>query len=193
MQLIGLTGRAGTGKDTIADFLVETHGFVKLAFADPIKDGIKAMLGLSGDDITNSANKEDKVDWLGCSPRHAMQTLGTDWGRDMIHPNLWLNITARRVHKIMAMPAMHHIAGIVISDVRFENEADWVRAHGGQVWHVRRAACGLAGATATHISEQTIPRHAADRIIANDGSTEQTFELVCELIDLLERNEGAAA
>ena len=186
MHLIGLTGRAGTGKDTIADFLVETHGFVKLAFADPIKDGIKAMLGIGHDDIANRANKEAKLDWLGCSPRHAMQTLGTDWGREMIHPDIWLRITARRTQKIMAMPDTHHIQGIVISDVRFENEADWIRAMGGSIWHIKRQHCGLDGAAGNHASEQAIPRHAADRIINNDGAPEDTFEFVCKLIDLIE-------
>ena len=193
MQLIGLTGRAGCGKDTIADFMVDTMGFIKVAFADPIRDGIKAMLGITQDDISNRANKEATIEWLGCSPRHAMQTLGTDWGREMIHPDVWLRITARRVQKLMALPDSHHVAGVVISDVRFENEADWVRSAGGSVWHIKRDQSGLTGTAARHASEQEIPRHANDRIVYNDRSPEETFEFVGELIDIEERACKAAS
>lgn len=186
MHLIGITGRAGTGKDTTADFLVETHGFVKIAFADPLRDGVKAMFGLSDEDLNNRAKKEAQIDWLGCSPRYAMQTLGTDWGREMIHPNLWLNITRRRVDRIMAMSPCQNINGIVISDVRFENEADWIRSMGGRILHISRKQAGLEGGAASHISEQAIPIHLGDHAIINNGDDfEWLYNIVTELVEAM--------
>lgn len=186
MHLIGLTGRAGCGKDTVANFLIETHGFVKTAFADPIKDGIKAMFGLSDHDISNRANKEAKIDRFGKSPRELMQLLGTEFGREMVRPDVWLNETERRVRKIMALPAHHHISGVVVSDVRFENEADWIRSMGGIVWIIDRPQSGLSGITGSHKSEQAIPRHITDIVIDNSGSIEQLYQDITDVIQLTE-------
>ena len=81
MQLIGLTGRAGCGKDTIASFLCEAHGFVQIALADPLRDGLKAMLGVTDEQLHRRDLKEAPIDWIGRSPRELLQTLGTEWGR----------------------------------------------------------------------------------------------------------------
>lgn len=183
-HIIGLTGRAGCGKDTVADFLVETHGFIKLAFADPLRDGAKAMLGLTDEELSRRENKEALIEWLGCSPRHVLQTLGTEWGRELIHPDLWLRITERRVERVLAMPPCQHINGIVLSDVRFENEADWVRRIGGTVWNINRPRAGLFGDSARHVSEQSLPIHEADLILHNTGDLDQLFDLATFNLDI---------
>lgn len=68
MQLIGLTGRAGCGKDTVARFLCEAHGFVQIALADPLRDGLKAMLGVTDEQLHRRDLKEAPIDWIGRSP-----------------------------------------------------------------------------------------------------------------------------
>lgn len=72
MQLIGLAGRAGCGKDTIANFLMETHGFVQIALADVLRDGLKAMLGITDEQLYRRDLKEQTIDWIGRSPRELM-------------------------------------------------------------------------------------------------------------------------
>lgn len=185
MQLIGLTGRAGCGKDTIASFLCEAHGFVQIALADPLRDGLKAMLGVTDEQLYRRDLKEAPIDWIGRSPRELLQTLGTEWGREHVAADLWLRVAARRIDRIKASPPCLHVAGIVVSDIRFENEADWLREQGGQVWHIKRQGDQLAGLelnTSTHSSEQHIPAKAGEPRIYNFGTLEQLHDQVTEII-----------
>jgi len=92
MRLIGLTGPAGSGKDTVARLLCEQHGFVQIAFADPLRAMLKAGLGLTDEHFNNREDKEAPLEWLGKSPRQLLQTLGTEWGRRQVHPHLWLEL-----------------------------------------------------------------------------------------------------
>lgn len=182
MQLIGLAGRAGCGKDTLAKFLCETQGFVQIALADPLRDGLKVMLGLSDEQINRRDLKEIPIGWIGKSPRELLQTLGTEWGREMVANNLWLRVAARKIEQIIAAPPCLHVAGIVISDIRFENEADWLRGQGGTVWHIsRESGCQIEGQARSHISEQHIPINDGDRRIANHGTLEQLYEQVADI------------
>jgi len=115
--IIGLAGLARSGKDTVASLLLQERfffPFVTTSFALPMKEMIYAGLGLK--------DKEDDkaLKLYGRSYRHIAQTLGTEWGRKCIHPDLWLKI------------AEHRCKGLntIITDVRFENEAEFVRANG---------------------------------------------------------------
>ena len=183
MQLIGLTGRAGCGKDTIAEFLCETHGFVKLALADPLRNGLRAMLGLTAEQLHRRDLKETPIDWIGRSPRYLMQTLGTEWAREHIAPDLWLRVAARRIDEIKAAPPILHIAGIVISDIRFENEADWLRGLGGKLWLIKRNKKNLLDSqTATHSSEQHIPTQMGEPRIYNFGTFDDLYDQVTEAL-----------
>lgn len=175
MQLIGLTGRARTGKDTTARMLSQC-GFSQYAFANPIKEGVKTMFGFT-DDCTNGNKKEQPVDWLdGVTPRQIMQTLGTEWGRQCIHPDLWLIMAKREWHAVQQLP---RVRGMVVSDVRFENEADWIREAGGEVWHIRRCT---AMPVREHASEAGVTFCDGDRAIDNNGSIFDLSQQVKALI-----------
>ena len=94
-NLIALTGLAGSGKTTAADYLVKAHGFACISFAGPIKSMLRT-LGLTAlediEEVFEGEGKEKPNRLLcGKSPRFAMQTLGTEWGRDLIGPDLWVN------------------------------------------------------------------------------------------------------
>ncbi|MDE2441594.1 MAG: hypothetical protein KGP14_11265 [Betaproteobacteria bacterium] len=183
MQLIGLAGRAGCGKDTIANFLMETHGFVQIALADVLRDGLKAMLGITDEQMYRRDLKEQTIDWIGRSPRELMQTLGTEWGRNHVAPDIWLRVAARRIEKYRTAKPCLHIAGIVVSDIRFENEADWLRDQGGKVWHIKRHTSNqLAINAAAHSSEQHIPSKAGEPRIYNFGTLENLYEEVTETL-----------
>ena len=162
--LIGLTGLARSGKDTVAAHLVQRHGFVQHSFAGPIRTFVANILGWSRDEL--EGGKEEPIPWLnGQTPRRLMQTVGTEWGRQMIHPHLWVESCLRRVHwsrRVERRP-------VVISDVRFDNEAEAIRAAGGQVWMLVRARAGIAG---SHVSEAGVRTDLVDRVIPNNASVE---------------------
>lgn len=179
MKLIGLAGRARTGKSTVAA-LLSHHGFLHYAFADPIRRGVRAMLNLSHEQLYGE-RKEAPIDWLdGITPRRLMQTLGTEWGRDCAHRDVWVRLAQREWQNVR--DSYTGCPGLVISDVRFENEAKWIREAGGQVWHVLR---GVAPAVECHRTEDGIAFCAGDEWIDNNGTFKALADCVAALL-----NEG---
>lgn len=165
-MIIGLTGPAGVGKDTVADYLVEKHGFKKLSWAAPLKAGLAAM---GFPEPLDRADKEKVIDGFDFSWRRAAQTLGTEWGR-ALDADIWIKLVGRII-------AMHPGQDFVISDVRFQNEAELVRSKGGHVWslHGRQADLGDA---AGHKSEAGLPDALVDTYLVNDSSVAELFTLV---------------
>ena len=179
MFLIGLTGHAGSGKDTVRTML-EREGFVGLAFADPIRSMIRELLTSAGIDdayIDERTLKETIIPELGVSYRHMAQSLGTEWGRNL-RRDFWLRITAAFVVDQMNAGETH----CVISDVRFANEAEWVRSKGGQIWRIHRE--GLASVR-PHVSESGVDSIKPHRTIHNNGSTADLAEAVALAIESL--------
>lgn len=165
--LIGLAGLKGAGKDTAAEWLCFHGYFERIALADPIKDGLAAMLGIDACAFSEPALKEVVIEWLGCTPRHLMQTLGTEWGQRHVARDLWTRIAQ---HKIDTNNRMGVAAvPIVVTDIRFEHEADWIRKQGGRIWHIRRDI----QAHDAHASELGIKGTQADVWIDNTGSLQQ--------------------
>lgn len=141
--VIALTGLAGSGKSTASKYLVEKHGYQLVKFAGPLKDMLRSI-GLSEEQIEGSF-KEEPCEWLqGKTPRQAMQTLGCEWGRDCIGPDLWTELWVRRVNLIIAEGGR-----VVVDDCRFPNEASEVRSLGGVVWRL----VGRGGIAGGHESE----------------------------------------
>lgn len=161
-MLIGLCGAAGSGKDTVADSLVWRHGFFRVAFADPIYEAVSAIAGLSVEELHDRGRKENSLGWISCSPRRLLQSLGTEWGRDMIHPEIWVMSTMRRIEGV---------TDAVISDVRFNNEAEAILARGGVVWRVCGRSAELGDAS-KHASEAGVSDKYVDAVIQNTGSIE---------------------
>lgn len=171
MQVIGITGRKRHGKDTVARELV-LHGFSVVRFADPLKAMLRAFYqvhGLGAVEIERRIEgdlKEVPCIYLnGKTPRYAMQTLGTEWGRDLIDKNLWTDSLQRRavVYDKVAVP-----------DVRFDNECEAVRDIGGKVFRVEaRQRVGVTEQS-NHSSETSIDTLPVDLEISNNGTA---FEL----------------
>lgn len=148
--LLGLCGAAGAGKSTVAAYLEHEYAFAQVALADPIVDMIGALFGAAGVDgawMVERALKEQPTT-LGVSYRRLAQTLGTDWGRQIVAPDLWLRVAAQR----LASPALQ-AENVVVSDIRFPNEAQWLQARGGVLVRVLRVQAELP-AVQPHISEQ---------------------------------------
>ncbi|ADC73170.1 conserved hypothetical protein (plasmid) [Thioalkalivibrio sp. K90mix] len=129
IPLIGISGPARSGKDATASILV-ARGFERIAFADPVKAAVGALFP----DVDHYEDKERVIPEIGKSSRELQQTLGTEWGRHMVHPNLWLILADRAIEAAFAAGK----PGVVISDVRFDNEAEFVRNRGGLVVRLHR-------------------------------------------------------
>lgn len=142
--IIGFSGLIGSGKTWAADVLIQRHGFKKVRFAGPLK-AMCAALGMTYEEIDGHDRNKPSDLLCGRTPRYALQTLGTEWGRQIIGENLWVNAWLRAVEAII--PA--HLP-VVVDDVRFENEAAAVRSLGGKVIRIHRP--GLA--VGDHASEQ---------------------------------------
>lgn len=181
MKLIGLTGAAGCGKDTCADYLVKRYDFLKYNLALPIKSMIDDMLYCAGADTIKWDDREEKESLhhlLGCSPRRAAQTLGTEWGRTYLGEDIWLRLAGNFIDVQTTMAGFESVPlfeGIVIADIRFDNEASWLRARGGRLIHILRP--GVAPVEA-HISEAGVESRIGDVIVTNDGTIENMLEQV---------------
>lgn len=176
--LVGLTGPAGCGKDTIANLMLKHGQFDRYALASPIKEGLWQMLDIPMSTWRDRTAKEAVIPWLGKSPRQLAQTLGTEWGRQQVHPEIWIKLMQRRWKRVQASanPRM------VVSDVRFDNEAQAINDAGGTVWRVDRPK-GLP--VATHSSEVGVSGHLVTGVVHNTGTVYQLEVVVMQWVNFL--------
>ena len=164
MRLIGIAGKARSGKDTAAKYLLNKLGddWSSASFADPMK----AMLNAIDIECSDEA-KDLSINQYGLSTRRMLQTLGTEWGRDRNGNNFWLDVFSRSN------------AGqcVIVPDVRFENEADLVRKHGFLI-HIE----GRGGIEGDHASERKLDFNEDDIFVDNRGSLSELYEKL-DLID----------
>jgi predicted kinase len=127
MRVVGLCGLIGVGKTTVAKHLCDDHGYTRVRFAGPLKEMGRVLLSerqIDGD------LKETPSDMLGGkTPRQFMQFLGTEFGREMIDADLWVNAWRAR--------AMQHEL-VVADDVRFPNEAEVIDSLDGILINIER-------------------------------------------------------
>lgn len=168
-RLIGLVGFARSGKSTATAALIERHNFIRVRFAQPLKDMLRAI-GLSEAQIDGNLKTEPSVLLSGQTPRHAMQTLGTEWGRDCIHQDFWINLWRRQARDIL-----DEGGSVVIDDCRFENEAKAIIEFGGEVWRIIRPGLKI---DATHSSESEQTKIDTKVILHNDGSIEDLAKAI---------------
>ncbi|WP_312299161.1 deoxynucleotide monophosphate kinase family protein [Stutzerimonas nitrititolerans] len=168
--LIGLHGLARTGKDTAAAYLTAQFALYSYAFADPLKAAIAQLFNLTHEHMEGTL-KEALLPGIGKSPRQLMQLLGTEWGRQQVHPELWLLLAQQNIGYQLEVDQSHY-NGVVIRDVRFENEAKWIRRQGGHVVHILRPD---AQAVALHSSESGIAIHDNDSVVHNEGTLDDLY------------------
>lgn len=195
-MIIGISGLAGAGKDTVADFLVKHRQCVKVALADPMKRAVSDWFGWDEKRLWGPSEKRNEPDpkFGGLSARKALQFLGTEIGREL-YPNIWIDYALRKAEVLLGKvgekypreynahsPLFYsgglgyrHPAGVVIADCRFHNEVSGIKKAGGKLIRIYRPQAGLEGAAAQHKSEteqNEIPDSAFDYIIHNTGTLE---------------------
>lgn len=183
ITLIGLTGRAGSGKDTAGLYLAERYGFVEASFAEPIRE-MACMLaehvGLYHSWVTEPSMKNLPMPGFAFSARQLMQRIGTEAVRTL-DPNAWITALARHVGLGEGMTPVHD--RIVITDVRFPNEAAWLELNAGHLLRLQRTA---AAPVAEHESERHIDAFKA-LDVDNDGTLHQLhtrLDCVCQALGL---------
>ena len=141
-MIIGVCGFIGSGKDTIADYLVNVHGFRRESFANTLKDAVAAVFGwdrvmLEGRTKEAREWREQVDPWWSArlkmpklTPRWILQHWGTDVCRVAFHDDIWIASLENKMRKTGD--------NIVISDVRFPNEIKAIHNSGGQVIRVKR-------------------------------------------------------
>jgi hypothetical protein len=165
-MIIGLSGYAQSGKNTVGDILVDHHGFVQIAFADVIKDFLYAINPMVS--CSPSGYLQGLVDLKGWEQaklepqvRRLLQSTGLV-GREMIDDYLWVALTLSQIRD-------PHEDRYVITDVRFPNEAAAITAQGGQIWRIERPGVEAVNG---HVSESAMDAWVFDETIVNDGSIE---------------------
>lgn len=181
--IIGISGRAGHGKDTVARLLAGHPAFdggtTLKHFAYPIKKIAHILFGFSWKDM-NSEEGKKKPGAYGLTIREILQKIGTEMFRDLINPEIWVDYMDRKVKE-----SRHPI--IMVPDLRFANEEKWVRDMGGIIVKVVRDG-GDRIESASHVSETYIDLIKEDFLVKNDGSLEDLlaeiegplFEGICD-------------
>jgi len=186
-MLIGFTGRKGAGKDTAASFLIE-QGYARIAFADKLKEAVANLLDMPTQEVDSFKNDG----WLtirrpGTYPetmdgREFLQRFGTEMGRNTFGQNFWIDQWQDTYTALSVMEPDKFHTGVVVTDVRFTNEALAIHQAGGYIIDIARSGYEPDG----HASEEPLPSNIIDAYILNDGSLEDLREKVFATIYGLE-------
>ena len=140
-QIIGIVGFIGSGKDTVADYLVNFHGYKRESFANSLKDAVSQVFGwprelLEGRTKESREWRETPDEWWSkrlkqdITPRYVLQYWGTEVVRKGFHDDMWV---ASLEHRLL-----NSQNDIVITDCRFPNEIKAIRNAGGRVIRIKR-------------------------------------------------------
>lgn len=197
--VIGITGKARAGKDTVAAYisaLVQSYNDLPNvehqdsyvvgmeAFAAPIKSMIAMLLDFFGlgqimephtlAPYIDGDKKEEIIPALGKSSREMMQTLGTDWGRQTVNEDMWLNCMTERINRYDEI-VNHGYKGafVLCTDVRFDNEAQALKdRHDATILQVVRDEAPDTVGVEDHPSEAGVSPALIDRTVLNNGDLE---------------------
>jgi hypothetical protein len=178
-MLIGLSGTKGSGKSTCARYLVSKHGFHEYSFAEAVKLICKTLGAPFRSLYGSQLEKEQIIPWLGVSGRELMQVVGTELFREQLPrflPNfkpgkdIWVKIIEEKIRRLSKN-------NIVISDVRFDNEAAMIQKNKGIVIVISRENSVKSDA---HASEKGICNY--DMVVSNDGDILDTYSILDSIV-----------
>lgn len=166
-NLIALTGRMRAGKDTLAQFFID-NGYQRMAFADRLKSVTATLSGEPVQWYHDPVKKEEYSNILGMTRREALQLMGTEGVRKIFGPDYWAKT-------LMAEWEAGGCKPTVITDCRFNNEAQMVANYGGFVIEVQRLAAAASGVVG-HASEAGVDPRLVDHVIENNGTVDELHQ-----------------
>jgi hypothetical protein len=172
--LIGISGLSGSGKDKVGKYLKHKHYFKIKKFARPIKDMLLVLPGITEDHVDGHLKNEPMPIFGFQTTRWAMQSLGTDWGRNCMHKDMWLRVFVASVEDGLDNG---HFA---VTDIRFLNEVEMIQMGGGFIWTLRRET----DQEMDHESESHILDLPYDVKINNFGTIPELYQEVEAALDL---------
>ena len=178
MILIGIGGKARAGKDTAARYLVSEHGFYHASFARRLKQVTQVKFGLL-DEECSKKNYSKVIERWGISFRKMLQLEGTEAGWQIYDrhmspgPSLWVRHIA---HEWIIVQESTNYLGMVLSDMRFQHELDWIKSQGGVGWKVLRPEADGDVGIKGHASETW--EFEADAELVNDTTIIDLFSRV---------------
>jgi hypothetical protein len=168
-MIIGLTGYAQSGKDTVAKLLVNNYGYTRVAFADKVRELLLEInpIMYNGGHLSSFV-KEFGWDFAKNKPevREMLQDLGLGV-RDILGNDTWIIAALSQIND----PNKNY----VITDVRFENEAFMIKQLGGQIWRIKKIG---VEAVNSHISETELENYKPDQIFTNNGTIDELETLI---------------
>lgn len=184
INLIGLVGEAGSGKDTTADYMVE-EGWTKFAFAQTLKEICINYLGLSYDDVYTQEGKLKFNSFWGMTNREILQKIGTEAFRNGFHPDTWVKIAELQLKRMLEEGKK-----VIVTDCRFDNEAALIEKLGGFVFQIQRSnyKSNLTSLEQKHESEKGVSDRYISRIILNDREKENLKKEFVEKILSIEES-----
>ena len=165
-----------SGKTALAIRIARQCHFLRIAFADPIKRMALEAISSFGVRYTQAIryvydNKEAVIPNLGVTARYLLQTLGTEWGRNLIHEDVWVRAMEERFREIRRTTGQ----SIVIDDMRFRNEAEWVVRMGGLTVRIDRDSA-MQSYRGAHASEGALAEFKPHLILANNSTLDDLWE-----------------
>jgi hypothetical protein len=190
-MIIGISGKIGSGKDTLSIVInyladksapdsfnrweqpLEEYTYKNKKYAENLKCMVCFLIGCNRIDLEDREFKEKELgeEWDGLTPRKILQLLGTEAGREIIHPNIWVN-------SLFADYTTD--SNWVITDVRFPNEAQAIKDRGGIVIRIERPG-GESHCGGAHASETALDDYDFDIVINNDGTIDELIDKVKQL------------
>jgi len=190
-MLIGLNGWPSAGKDTVAGILVEELGYRQYALADKVREAlylVNPLVGAGGDlrvrDVVDlhGWDKAKRHLVFGTEIRQLMQRVGTESARTVFGADVWVNTLSSAIDRDLRIDPTDPPRGVVVSDVRLTNEAEWVIARGGVVVRIERTGIGPVN---NHASEALLPVALVGATLGNNGSLVELRAAVLHLAEKL--------
>jgi hypothetical protein len=195
LLVMGLTGIKRSGKDTMGHRLVTNHGFVRVAFADPLKEACIDIFGFSKEQLYGDDLKEVIDDYWKYTPRDILQKVGTELFRTGISqsnvlPSIGKNIWVRALERKIINLANQGHRRFVITDVRFPNELEFLSTSNFNSYSVKVIRDDINKSdkleSGNHTSESSISSFKCNFYISNNGTIDDLNAATDQIIDMID-------
>lgn len=192
MVLIGLMGLKSSGKTTLAGLLVKDYGFMEKPFAECLKNACKSLFLLNDNQLNGTQLEKETPDprWYGCTPRKMLQYVGTELLRDNldnIMPGLGKNVFTNHFKLwYEAELAKNPDLKVVVSDVRFRNEVDFIKNLGGTVIKINRESVVTNDLHPSEVEMQNIKDYEYDYDIYNNGKITDLYDQLYYFFEVID-------